>query len=595
MLRPVNSHRCRSDSMNRAAQSMRGLLRRSPVMLAREAYQLGASPGSPGSHVVRLKSLSATSTTTVKQSLQGCRGDKLSEWKSQLQLYNSMARCKQRFTTRPGHDNRVEMYVCGVTVYDYSHIGHARVYIAFDILYRLLLFLGFEVNYVRNFTDIDDKIIKRAEESKEDPLTLSQRFIKEFHVDMERLGCLPPSIEPKATEFIPAMVDTIQKIIDNGHAYAVSGDVFFDVESLPGYGRLSGRAQEDNRAGERVAVDGRKRNPADFALWKSCKPGEPSWDSPWGPGRPGWHIECSSMIRSVMGSVIDIHGGGRDLIFPHHENELAQSQAAVCECDRPVLHKGTDFVRYWLHNGFVNVDSEKMSKSLGNFFTIRDVVAQYHPLALRLFLVSTQYRQPVNYTQRALDEASDRLYYIIQSLLDVGAELAAAGAAGTAAEQLSAEAFADGAGSAHDLLATVVHSLLDDLSTPQAISTLSAPLKQMNDLLSTKAGRRQKDRLNVMADLSLAIQQVLQLLGLDPPDLAKTLVELRTLALQRACMTEEEVTGRIEERATARKAKDFAAADKIRLELAGKGILIMDLPAGTTWRPGAVAENAERN
>eukprot|EP00878_Enallax_costatus_P021718 GHUV01023009.1.p1 GENE.GHUV01023009.1~~GHUV01023009.1.p1 ORF type:complete len:439 (+),score=129.35 GHUV01023009.1:281-1597(+) len=326
-----------------------------------------------------------TQQTAVKQQQAAAVPADMHQLREQLQLYNTMSRKKEQFRPRPHMGDKVQMYVCGVTVYDYSHIGHARVYVAFDVLYRLLQHLQYDVQYVRNFTDVDDKIINRAAESGEDPLELSARFITEFHKDMADLACLPPTLEPKATDHIDAVITTIQQIIANGHAYSLpDGDVYFDVASLPGYGRLSGRSQDDNRAGERVAVDSRKRSPADFALWKAAKPGEPSWSSPWGPGRPGWHIECSSMISRLMGNVIDIHGGGRDLVFPHHENELAQSQAAAgpCSCGHDHTTKQhadgnggsdtpQDFVRYWLHNGFVNVDSEKMSKSLGNFFTIR--------------------------------------------------------------------------------------------------------------------------------------------------------------------------------------------------------------------------------
>ncbi|KIY97033.1 cysteinyl-tRNA synthetase [Monoraphidium neglectum] len=423
-------------------------------------------------------------------------GASLEELRGALQLYNTMARTKQGLRPREGMGDKLQMYVCGVTVYDYSHIGHARVYVAFDVLYRMLSqLLRYDVQYVRNFTDVDDKIINRANEAGEDPLALSARFIDEFHTDMRLLGCLSPTDEPKATEYIPQMVETIQRIIDNGHAYAVEGgDVFFDVASLPGYGRLSGRQQEDNRAGERVAVDGRKRSPADFALWKSVKPGEPSWESPWGAGRPGWHIECSAMIRSVLGPVIDVHGGGRDLVFPHHENELAQSQAAAGCCDKPHLHEGTDFVRLWMHNGFVNVDSEKMSKSLGNFFTIREVLKSYHPLALRWFLVATHYRAPVNYTQRALEEASDRAYYVFQTLADAAAALEAAGDAGAAAAAQAEADAREGRGEGAALAQAVRESLLDDLNTPAVVGALSAPLKAVNDLLTTKAGRKNPNR-----------------------------------------------------------------------------------------------------
>ncbi|GAX78750.1 hypothetical protein CEUSTIGMA_g6187.t1 [Chlamydomonas eustigma] len=590
-------------------------------------------------------------------------GDK-ADLRAKLYLYNTMSRGKEHFRPREQKPESVQMYVCGVTVYDYSHIGHARVYVAFDILYRLLQLLNYNVQYVRNFTDIDDKIIARANEKGEDPLALSRRFIDEFHKDMESLGCLPPSFEPKATDFIPQMITTIQRIIDNGHAYAVEGgDVYFEVYSLPGYGRLSGRAQEDNRAGERVDVDSRKRGPADFALWKSAKAGEPNWPSPWGPGRPGWHIECSSMIEAVMGSGIDIHGGGRDLVFPHHENELAQSRAAAGPCSCGAVHPddqssngladvstsvvaaakrtetgliaenssssssstsqddrgqgddatGKGFVRYWLHNGFVNVDSEKMSKSLGNFFTIREVIAKYHPIALRWFLVSTHYRQQVNYTQRALEEASDRLYYVYQSLLDITKALNDAGAEGVKAR--SQEEAAVVSSSSPSTYMAAILALLDDMNTPSAISELSGPLKAANDLLTTKAGRKAPNRVSQLASIERQLGQVLRLLGLVPAVAGSTLApesnssltsnvslevvnqvltELRRLVLVRANLSEADVLARIGIRAEARQAKDFQAADRVRVELAGMGVMIMDTPEGTTWRPGlpSVMENS---
>ncbi|XP_056174874.1 cysteine--tRNA ligase, chloroplastic/mitochondrial isoform X2 [Syzygium oleosum] len=321
---------------------------------------------------------------------------------AELRLFNTMSRKKEAF--RPRVEGKVGMYVCGVTAYDLSHIGHARVYVTFDVLYRYLKNLEYEVCYVRNFTDVDDKIIARANELGEDPISLSKRYCEEFRVDMMHLHCLPPSVEPRVSDHMPQIIDMIKKILDNGCAYQIDGDVYFSVDKFPEYGQLSGRKLEDNRAGERVAVDSRKKNPADFALWKSAKEGEPFWESPWGPGRPGWHIECSAMSAAYLGYSFDIHGGGMDLVFPHHENEIAQSCAACRKSN----------ISYWIHNGFVTVDSEKMSKSLGNFFTIRQVIELYHPLALRLFLLGTHYRSPINYADVQLESASERMYYIYQ-------------------------------------------------------------------------------------------------------------------------------------------------------------------------------------
>ena len=492
-----------------------------------------------------------------------------------LHLYNSMSRTKEEFKASgdPSTAQRVTMYVCGVTVYDLSHIGHARAYVSFDILYRYLRHLGYDVLYCRNFTDIDDKIIDRANKLGEDPLHLSKRFAAEFHKDMDTLGCERPGLEPLATEHIEDMIDSISKIMDNGHAYAVDGDVFFDVSSLPGYGKLSGRQLDDNRAGERVSVDSRKKNPGDFALWKSAKPGEPTWESPWGPGRPGWHIECSSMIRSLLGETVDIHGGGSDLLFPHHENELAQARASSSCCSDHTSDPHF-FARWWVHNGFVNVDSEKMSKSLGNFFTIREIVQLYHPMALRFFLIGTQYRQAINYTQRALEESSDRLFYLYQTMKD--------------AEEILADCKLNHMD--RGLLQEIYSALGDDLNTPLALAAFSPALKSMNDLIHTKKGKKRSDRLEILAGTMHALNVALGLLGMHPHQQSKTfsdlLIELKSTALRRAQMTEEHVETAIEQRAVARAAKDYDAADLVRKELESKGIFIMDTPSGTTWRPG---------
>ncbi|KAK4409622.1 Cysteine--tRNA ligase, chloroplastic/mitochondrial, partial [Sesamum angolense] len=325
----------------------------------------------------------------------------------EFQVYNSMTKQKEIF--KPIVEGKVGMYICGVTSYDLSHIGHARAYVAFDVLYRYLKYLGYEVVYVRNFTDVDDKIIRRANEVGEDPKALSGRFCQEFLYDMADLQCLLPTHQPRVTDHMQQIKDMIAQIISNGCAYAVDGDVYFSVDNFPKYGLLSGRKLEDNRAGERVAVDDRKRNPADFALWKAAKPGEPLWDSPWGPGRPGWHIECSAMSAHYLTHAFDIHGGGMDLIFPHHENEIAQSCAACSKSK----------VNYWIHNGFVTANDEKMSKSLGNFFTIREVTKLYHPLALRHFLLGTHYRSPVNYSISQIEISSEAVFYIYQQKLSM--------------------------------------------------------------------------------------------------------------------------------------------------------------------------------
>lgn len=322
-----------------------------------------------------------------------------------INIYNSLMRSKEPFETlEPG---RVKMYVCGPTVYDSCHIGHARSVIVFDVIYRYLKESGYDVTYVRNFTDIDDKIINRSNELGVSPEALAQKYIDEFHHDMDMLNVLRPTIEPRATEHIDHIIRIIEILMTKGYAYASGGDVFFSVDLFNGYGKLSGRKLEDMAAGARVEVDQRKKNPFDFVLWKASKPNEPFWDSPWGKGRPGWHIECSAMSEDYLGASFDIHGGGKDLIFPHHENEIAQSEAAF----------GNTFVKYWIHNGFVNINHEKMSKSLGNFLMIKDIVKAYHPEAVRLFLLSHHYRSPVDFTDLAIKNVAaglDKIYALLE-------------------------------------------------------------------------------------------------------------------------------------------------------------------------------------
>ncbi|MEJ5211933.1 MAG: cysteine--tRNA ligase, partial [Burkholderiales bacterium] len=323
-------------------------------------------------------------------------------------IHNTLTRAKQEFV--PIEPGKVRMYVCGMTVYDYCHLGHARVMVVFDMVYRWLMASGFDVTYVRNITDIDDKIIRRAAENRESIAELTDRFIRYMHEDEARLGVLRPTHEPRATQFVPGMIRMIQTLIDKGLAYsAPNGDVYYAVARFPGYGKLSGKSLEDLRAGERVEVDPNKRDPLDFVLWKAAKPGEPQWDSPWGPGRPGWHIECSVMSEHYLGEHFDIHGGGQDLQFPHHENEIAQSEGA----------HGHPFVNYWMHIGFVRVDNEKMSKSLGNFFTIREVLEKFDPETVRFFILRAHYRSPLNYSDQHLRDARQSLDSLYLTLRDV--------------------------------------------------------------------------------------------------------------------------------------------------------------------------------
>ncbi|CAL0327192.1 unnamed protein product [Lupinus luteus] len=520
-------------------------------------------------------------------------------------FYNTMSKKKESF--KPKLDSKVGMYVCGVTAYDLSHIGHARVYVNFDLLFRYFKHLGYEVCYVRNFTDVDDKIIARAKEVGEDPIGLSRRYCEEFCQDMVTLNCLPPSVEPKVSDHMPQIIDMIDKILSNGYAYVVDGDVYFNVENFPEYGKLSGRDLEDNRAGERVAVDSRKKHPADFALWKSAKPGEPFWESPWGPGRPGWHIECSAMSAAYLGYSFDIHGGGIDLVFPHHENEIAQSCAACKKSD----------ISLWMHNGFVTIDNEKMSKSLGNFFTIRQVmyydlylscfnllpmmsiyfllpfkglnpyainhyqvVDLYHPLALRYFLMGAHYRSPINYSDIQLESASDRVFYIYETLHECESFLIEHDQA------VRKDSIPPDTLNIIDNFQNIfLTSMSDDLHTPVVLAGLSEPLKSINDLLHTRTGKKQKFRVESLAALEKSIRNVLTILGLMPASYSEVLQQLKEKALKRANLTEDEVLRKIEERAYARIQKEYAKSDAIRKDLAVVGITLMDSPNGTTWRP----------
>ncbi|XP_010414173.1 PREDICTED: cysteine--tRNA ligase, chloroplastic/mitochondrial-like isoform X2 [Camelina sativa] len=503
--------------------------------------------------------------TTLSSLTDG--GDSIPEGK-ELWLHNTMSRKKELF--KPKVDGKVGMYVCGVTAYDLSHIGHARVYVTFDVLLRYLKHLGYEVSYVRNFTDVDDKIIARANELGEDPISLSRRFCEEFNRDMEQLQCLDPSVQPRVSDHIPQIIDLIKQILDNGYAYKVDGDIYFSVDELPTYGKLSGRKLEDNRAGERVAVDTRKKHPADFALWKAAKEGEPFWESPWGRGRPGWHIECSAMSAAYLGYSFDIHGGGMDLVFPHHENEIAQSCAA---CD-------SSNISYWIHNGFVTVDSEKMSKSLGNFFTIRQVIDLYHPLALRLFLMGTHYRSPINYSDFLLESASERIFYIYQTLDDCESVL---GEKDLAFDNDSVPS--DTLTIINTFRSEFIASMSDDLLTPVTLAAMSEPLKTINDLIHTRKGKKQARREESLKALETTIRDVLTILGIMPTSYSEVLVQLKEKALKRAGLEEEDVLQRVQERTDARKNKEYERSDAIRKDLASVGIALMDSPEGTTWRP----------
>ena len=453
-----------------------------------------------------------------------------------LKIYNSLARAKQDFV--PIEPGKVRMYVCGMTVYDYCHLGHARVLVVFDMIQRWLRAEGLDVTYVRNITDIDDKIIKRAAENHEPIDALTGRFIAAMDQDATKLGVEKPTHEPRATQFVPGMIDMIQALMDNGLAYvAKSGDVCYSVHDFPGYGKLSGKSLDDLRAGERVDVAAGKNDPLDFVLWKSAKPGEPNWDSPWGAGRPGWHIECSVMSDALLGEHFDIHGGGQDLQFPHHENEIAQSEGA----------HGHQHVNYWIHNGFVRVDNEKMSKSLGNFFTIREVLAKYDPEVVRFFILRAHYRSPLNYSDQHLDDAKGaltRLYTALKNVPPHGADIDWSNA-----------------------YATKFRSAMeDDFNTPEAMAVLFD--------LATEANRSNDPQ---HAALLQSLGGVLGLLQRDPSEF------LQGGATDTA-YSPDRIEQLIADRAAAKQAKNYAEADRIRKELADAGILLEDSPQGTTWR-----------
>jgi cysteinyl-tRNA synthetase len=462
-----------------------------------------------------------------------------------LQLYNSLTRRKEPL--RPIVPGRVGMYVCGMTVYDYCHLGHARVMVVFDTLARYLRSLGLEVTYVRNITDIDDKIINRAHERGEPFLALTDRFIRAMHEDTEALGIAPPDVEPRATEHIAEIIAMIEGLIARGHAYvAANGDVYYDVSSFPGYGRLSGKRVEDLRAGARVEVDEAKDDPLDFALWKAAKPGEPAWESPWGPGRPGWHIECSAMSTACLGSHFDIHGGGADLMFPHHENEIAQSEGAT----------GEPFVNLWMHNGFVRVDEEKMSKSLGNFFTVREILARYPAEAVRYFMLTSQYRSPLSYTEQQLDMARAalaRLYTALRGLPE---------GPGWAVDPEYLERFRA--------------AMDDDLNTPEALAVLFDLARELN------RAREQGDPRAAL--LGASLRELGGALGLLQQDPEAFLRAQPGVAGQSGGLSAKAIEAMIAERAAARSRRDWARADAIRQELAGQGVALEDGAGGTSWR-----------
>ena len=461
-----------------------------------------------------------------------------------MKLYNSLTRKKEEFI--PIDEGKIRMYVCGPTVYNYFHIGNARPVLIFDTFRRYMEYRGYEVNYVQNFTDVDDKIIRRAQEEGMDSLEVSEKYIEEYFKDADALGIRRATHHPKVTDTIPDIIAYIEKLIEKGNAYVSDGDVYYDTSTFETYGKLSGQSLDDLEAGARIEVNEQKRHPADFALWKAKKPGEPSWPSPWGEGRPGWHIECSVMSTKFLGETIDIHAGGQDLIFPHHENEIAQSEAYS---DKP-------FARYWMHNGYININNEKMSKSKGNFFTVRDILAQYEAEVLRFFILSAQYRNPINFSEELIMQASnglERLYNAKENLLYAVETGEDAPLTVTEVEILSGlrrhkERF--------------IEAMDDDLNTADGIAAI---FELVRDINSNLQGSPTKAFAENAYALLMELAGVLGILGREKGGL------------------DAEIEALIAERQDARKSKDFAKSDEIRDKLKAMGIVLEDTPQGVKW------------
>lgn len=473
-----------------------------------------------------------------------------------LRIYNTSTGKKEEF--HPVSEGKVRLYVCGVTVYDHCHIGHGRSAIVFDVIYRYLVDRGYDVTFVKNFTDIDDKIIKKSQIEGISWKEVGEKYIHSFYEDMDALNVLRPTYEPRATEHIDGMIALVETLLEKGNAYVVDGDVYFSVESFKGYGELSKRTLDEMVAGARVEVDERKRNPLDFALWKASKEGEPFWITPFGNGRPGWHIECSVMSTKYLGNPFDIHGGGKDLVFPHHENERAQTEAAT----------GARFANYWVHNGFVNVEKEKMSKSIGNILLIKEFLKEYHPEVLRLFFLSTHYRNPIDYNDQSIEDtntALHRLYYTLERVHEV-----------MVGKEVSPRPHSE----AEEIEKMFYEAMDDDFNTALALSHVFELSKMLNKMVDE---RDEASLPFIMStrNIFLVVSHALGLLKDDPPEFASqekirhlTRVGLDLSALERA----------VQERVEARNNKDYKRADEIRDMLSKKGITLLDTPKGSEWR-----------
>lgn len=491
-----------------------------------------------------------------------------------LKIYNSMTRRKEEF--EPLVPGKVGIYVCGITAYDVCHVGHARSAVVFDVVARYFRYRGYEVTYVKNFTDIDDKIIDRSRSEGTSAAAIAARYMQAHDEDMDALGVARPSVAPRATEHISGMIEIIGVLMEKGLAYVADGDVYYAVEKFAPYGKLSGRDPADLLAGARVDVNERKRNPLDFALWKASKEGEPWWDSPWGRGRPGWHIECSTMSQRYLGTTFDIHGGGEDLVFPHHENEIAQSEGAT----------GKPFARYWMHNGFVRIDNEKMSKSLGNIFTIAEMLRSYHPEVVRIFMLQSHYRSPVDFSAASLAEARmgmERFYVALQGLNEA--------LAGAGEDARNAVDPARLAGREKDLAERIAllperfaEAMDDDFNTARALGYIFDAVRHVNAYLGETKGKVAPEAAAVLARARTVLRETGAVLGLFREDPDEYFRLDRGREAGKRGIDAAEVERLIAARTAARAAKDWGRADEIRNDLAARGVVLKDSPAGTTWK-----------
>lgn len=478
-----------------------------------------------------------------------------------IRLFNTMT--MQKEPLEPAEPGKVRVYVCGPTVYSYVHIGNARTFTSFDVVVRYLRYRGFEVTYVRNYTDVDDKIIQAAHDAGVEPISLAARFVEAFREDARALHLKEPDVSPKVSEHIPEIIRIIEKLVEKGVAYESKGDVYFSVRKYPEYAKLSKRNLDELCAGERVRPGEQKREPLDFALWKAAKAGEPAWESPWGKGRPGWHIECSAMSAKYLGESFDIHGGGLDLIFPHHENEIAQSEAA----------SGKEFARYWMHCGFLDMEGAKMSKSLGNVVRLRDALEKVDPEALRFFFLSTHYRHPLNFTDKSLADAEQRLEYFYETLRKVD-------------ERVGGKDFGKGPllDEPHSFLAEFESQMDEDFNTAGALGALSGLFATMNELTDKPPVKDKPLVGRTLQALREDVRKASEVLGLFEDEPVQWLLRRRERAVKERGIDVAEVERLLQARVDARKAKDFAQADRLREELKSKGVEIMDTPGGTVWK-----------